>query len=264
MDTLVLQNEPALRFGAFAGAMLAMMVWELAAPRRRLAVPRLVRWSNNLALVALDTAVLRLAFPLLAVGMAQVALERGWGLFNLLDWPYWLEFALALLVFDFVIYGQHVLFHKVPLFWRFHRMHHADLDFDTTTGIRFHPFEIVVSMGVKLALVVLIGPSVLAVLVFEVVLNATSLFNHGNVSLGRADPILRRLIVTPDMHRVHHSVVREEHDSNFGFNLSFWDRLCGTYRAQPAAGQDGMTIGLDLYRSPRELWLDRMLLQPFR
>jgi len=264
MDTLVLQNEPALRFGAFAGAMLAMMVWELAAPRRRLAVPRLVRWSNNLALVALDTAVLRLAFPLLAVGMAQVALERGWGLFNLLDWPYWLEFALALLVFDFVIYGQHVLFHKVPLFWRFHRMHHADLDFDTTTGIRFHPFEIVVSMGVKLALVVLIGPSVLAVLVFEVVLNATSLFNHGNVSLGRADPILRRLIVTPDMHRVHHSVVREEHDTNFGFNLSFWDRLCGTYRAQPAAGQDGMTIGLDLYRSPRELWLDRMLLQPFR
>lgn len=264
MDTLVLQNEPALRFGAFAGAMLAMMVWELAAPRRRLAVPRLVRWSNNLALVALDTAVLRLAFPLLAVGMAQVALERGWGLFNLLDWPYWLEFALALLVFDFVIYGQHVLFHKVPLFWRFHRMHHADLDFDTTTGIRFHPFEAIVSMGVKLTLVVLIGPSVLAVLVFEVVLNATSLFNHGNVSLGRADPILRRLIVTPDMHRVHHSVVREEHDSNFGFNLSFWDRLCGTYRAQPAAGQDGMTIGLDLYRSPRELWLDRMLLQPFR
>ena len=264
MDAFILDHEPALRLGAFLGVMLAMMVWELVAPKRRLEIPRLLRWSNNFALIALDTVVLRLAFPLLAVGMAQVAQVRGWGLLNLADWPAWLEFAIALLLLDFAIYGQHVLFHKLPIFWRFHRMHHADLDFDVTTGIRFHPFEIAVSMAIKLALVLMIGPSAFAVVVFEVVLNATSLFNHGNVSLGRFDALVRRLIVTPDMHRVHHSAIREEHDSNFGFNLSLWDRLCGTYRAQPAAGHEGMTIGLDRFRSPRELWLDRLLLQPFR
>lgn len=264
MDAFILQHEPALRLGSFTFVLLAMMAWELAAPCRRQAVPRLLRWSNNLALVALDTLVLRLAFPLLAAGMAGVAQVRGWGLLNLFDWPGWLEFALALLVFDFAIYLQHVLFHKIPLFWRVHRMHHTDTELDTTTGLRFHPFEIVASMAIKLGLVVLIGPSALAVVVFEVLLNATALFNHGNVSLGRADRLVRRLIVTPDMHRIHHSVIREEHDSNFGFNLSLWDRLCGTYSAQPAQGQVGMTIGLDRFRSPREAWLDRLLLQPFR
>lgn len=263
MSETILQHEPALRLSAFVGVLAVMIVWELAAPRRRLEVPRVVRWSNNLALVALDTAILRLLFPLLAVGLASIAQDRGLGLLNLMELPGWLAFALAFLVLDFAIYLQHVAFHHAPVLWRFHRVHHADLDFDTTTGVRFHPVEIVLSMAIKLALVAGLGAPPVAVLVFEVVLNATSLFNHGNVGLGRADGVVRALFVTPDMHRVHHSAIRKETDSNFGFNFSFWDRLCGTYRAQPAAGHTAMTIGLERFRDGRELWLDRMLVQPF-
>lgn len=264
MGAFLLQHEPALRFGAFCSVLAVMLLWELAAPRRRRALPRLLRWSNNLALVVLDTAILRLAFPMLAVGFAAVAQVRGWGLFNLVELPGWLVFALAFLALDFAIYLQHVVFHHVPVLWRLHRMHHADVDFDTTTGIRFHPLEIMVSMAIKLALVAVLGAPPVAVLVFEVVLNATSLFNHGNVTLGRWDKAVRSLFVTPDMHRVHHSVIREEHDSNFGFNFSLWDRLCGTYRAQPAAGHETMAIGLDHFRARRESMLDRLLTQPFR
>ena len=264
MGAFLLQHEPALRLGAFGGVLAVMMLWELAAPRRRRELPRFLRWSNNLALVALDTAILRLAFPILAVGFAGVAQARGWGLLNLVELPGWLAFALAFLALDFAIYLQHVVFHHVPVLWRLHRMHHADIDFDATTGIRFHPLEIVVSMAIKLALVAALGAPPVAVLVFEVVLNATALFNHGNVALGRWDRAVRHLLVTPDMHRVHHSVIRAEHDSNFGFNFSFWDRLCGTYRAQPTAGHNDMTIGLERFRSRREAWADRLLIQPFR
>lgn len=263
MDTFLLQHEPNLRLGIFLGVLAAMALWELAAPRRRLEIPRLLRWSNNLALVALDTAIVRVAFPVLAVGFAAMAQERGWGLLSLVELPAWAAFVLAFLLLDLAIYAQHVVFHKVPLLWRFHRMHHSDVDFDTTTGIRFHPIEIVLSMLYKLALVAALGASPAAVLVFEVVLNATSLFNHGNVSLGRLDPFVRKLVVTPDMHRVHHSVPREEHDTNFGFNFSFWDRMFGTYLAQPAAGHDGMKIGLEHFRDRREAWLHRLLWQPF-
>ncbi|MFN2098936.1 sterol desaturase family protein [Altererythrobacter sp. MF3-039] len=264
MDQTILDNEPTLRLGVFLGVLSAMALWELAVPRRRQEIPRLLRWSNNLALVALDTAIMRIAFPVLAVGFAALSQERGWGLFNLVEVPGWLAFLAAFLLLDLAIYAQHVVFHKTPVLWRFHRMHHADVDFDTTTGIRFHPIEIVLSMLYKLALVGALGAPPAAVLVFEIVLNATSLFNHGNVTLGRLDPLFRKLIVTPDMHRVHHSVWREEHDTNFGFNFSFWDRLFGTYLAQPAKGHDRMTIGLAHFRERREQWLDRLLWQPFK
>jgi sterol desaturase/sphingolipid hydroxylase (fatty acid hydroxylase superfamily) len=257
--------EPALRLIAFAGVLGLMMVWELAAPRRRREIPRLVRWSNNLALVALDTAILRLAFPLLAVALAVWAEGAGWGLFNVLDAPLWLSLPLSLLVLDLAVYGQHVMFHKVPVLWRFHRMHHADLEFDVTTGLRFHPGEIVVSMIIKLAAVALLGAPALAVLAFEVLLNATSMFNHSNIRLPlKLDRVLRLFVVTPDMHRVHHSVLRHETDRNYGFNLPWWDRLFGTYRAQPESGHDAMIIGIGEFRSRRDLWLDRMLMQPFR
>lgn len=265
MPDTILAAEPVLRLTAFAGVLLAMMVWELASPRRRREIPRLVRWTNNLALVVIDTAVLRLAFPLLAVALALWAQESGWGLFNLLGAPLWLTVPLSILLLDLAIYGQHVLFHKVPVLWRLHRVHHADLEFDVTTGLRFHPGEIVLSMLIKLALVAALGAPALAVLLFEVLLNATSMFNHSNIRLPLGlDRALRLIVVTPDMHRVHHSVLRHETDSNYGFNLPWWDRLFGTYRAQPEAGHEAMTIGIGQFRTARDLWLDRMLLQPFR
>lgn len=265
MPDTILAAEPVLRLTAFAGVLLAMMVWELASPRRRREIPRLVRWTNNLALVVIDTAVLRLAFPLLAVALALWAQESGWGLFNLFGAPLWLAVPLSVLLLDLAIYGQHVLFHKVPVLWRLHRVHHADLEFDVTTGLRFHPGEIVLSMLIKLALVAALGAPALAVLLFEVLLNATSMFNHSNIRLPLGlDRVLRLIVVTPDMHRVHHSVLRHETDSNYGFNLPWWDRLFGTYRAQPEAGHEAMTIGIGQFRTPRDMWLDRMLLQPFR
>jgi sterol desaturase/sphingolipid hydroxylase (fatty acid hydroxylase superfamily) len=240
-----------------------MAAWEVAAPRRRQEIPRLLRWSNNLAIVAIDTALVRLTFPILAVGLALVAEERQWGLLHVFDLPAWLAVAAAVVVLDFAIYLQHVMFHAVPALWRLHRMHHADLEFDVTTGLRFHPVEILISMAIKLAVVAALGPPAVAVLLFEVLLNATSMFNHGNVRIPLAlDRVLRWLVVTPDMHRVHHSIRPVETNSNFGFNLPWWDRLLGTYRAQPAAGHEAMTIGIEQFRTPRDLWLDRMLVQP--
>jgi len=199
------------------------------------------------------------------MGTALVAEEHGWGLLNVFPLPPWLALVVAVLALDLVIYLQHVMFHAVPLLWRLHRVHHADLDIDASTGVRFHTLEILLSLGIKMAAVVLLGASAMAVLVFEVLLNATSMFNHGNVRIPLGlDRYLRWVLVTPDMHRVHHSIVVAETNSNFGFNLSWWDCLLGTYRSQPAAGHDGMTIGIDQFRGARELWLDRMLLQPFR
>jgi len=264
MDFL-LTHEPTIRLAAFFGILAAMMVWELAAPRRRLELPRVIRWSNNLALVVVDAAILRLAFPVLAVGLAGLAEAKGWGLFNVLDLPLWVEVIAAVLILDLAIYLQHVLFHAVPGLWRLHRMHHADLDLDATTGLRFHPVEILLSMAIKLAVVGAIGAPPVAVLAFEVILNATSLFNHGNVRLPPAvDHVLRLVLVTPDMHRVHHSSNPRETNSNFGFSVPWWDRLLGTYVAQPAKGHEGMEIGIEQFRTERDLWLDRMLIQPVR
>jgi sterol desaturase/sphingolipid hydroxylase (fatty acid hydroxylase superfamily) len=241
-----------------------MVVWEVAMPRRARALTRWVRWPSNLGIVAFNTVLLRLVVPTTAVGLALLSQEQSWGLFNNLAIPFWLSIGLSVLLLDLAIYLQHVMFHAVPALWRLHRMHHADLDFDVTTGARFHPIEIVLSMGIKLAVIVVLGAPAIAVLIFEVALNATSMFNHGNVRIApKVDGLLRLLVVTPDMHRVHHSVLPDETNSNFGFNLPWWDRLLGTYRAQPVAGHDGMTIGIEQFRTSRDQWLDRMLAQPF-
>lgn len=261
----VLSAEPLIRLGVFAGVLGAMVAWELAAPRRRPTVSRWRRWPGNIGVVVIGSLLVRVLFPTAAVGVALVASARGWGLLNLIALPDWLAVAIAVVLLDLIIYAQHVLFHLNPWLWRLHRMHHADLDFDVTTGIRFHPVEILLSMLIKLAAVVLLGAPALAVMIFEVLLNATSMFNHGNVRLPAAlDRHLRRILVTPDVHRVHHSIVARETHSNFGFSLSWWDRLFGTYRAQPEAGHEGMTIGLPIFRTPGELRLDRMLIQPLR
>ncbi|MCZ6531354.1 MAG: sterol desaturase family protein [SAR324 cluster bacterium] len=264
MADFIMSHEAPIRLGFFLGILVLMALWELAAPRRALTVSKALRWGNNLALVVCNSLVLRLVFPVAALGVAVRAEASGWGLLHSLPLPGWLAVLLAVLLLDLLIYGQHVLMHKVPVLWRLHRMHHADLDFDVTTGARFHPLEIVLSMVIKMGAVLALGAPPLAVLIFEVLLNVTSMFNHGNVRIPQgADRLLRLLLVTPDMHRVHHSLVRAETDSNYGFNLPWWDRLFGTYRPQPAAGHEGMTIGIAQFREPRELWLPRLLTQPF-
>ncbi len=242
-----------------------MALWEFGAPRRRLTVARAPRWFSNLAFVAINTAVARLVPGLSAVAMAALASRRGWGLLNSVDWPPALEIGVSIVVLDLVIYLQHVMFHAVPVLWRLHRVHHADLDFDVTTGLRFHTMEIVLSMLLKVAAVAALGPAAWSVLIFEVLLNGTAMFNHGNVRLpARLDRVLRWLVVTPEMHRVHHSVVVREQNSNFGFNLPWWDRLFGTYRDQPAAGHDAMTIGVAELRDERQVdRLPGMLALPF-
>ena len=261
----VLALKLAIRLGFFLGMFALVGLWEAVAPRRPRSFSRWARWPSNLAIVALNTAVLRLAFPIAAVGMAVIAAERGWGVFNLVALPALVKVALAVAALDFAIYLQHVMVHAVPALWRLHHMHHTDLDFDVTTGARFHPLEIILSMGIKLAVVALLGAPPVAVIVFEVLLNATAMFNHGNVALPpMIDRALRWIVVTPDMHRVHHSVHPDETNSNFGFNLPWWDRLLGTYRAQPADGHEAMTIGINFFRTARDLRFDRMLIQPFR
>jgi sterol desaturase/sphingolipid hydroxylase (fatty acid hydroxylase superfamily) len=265
MSDIVLAQEPLIRLIAFAGILAVMALWELFAPRRNQEIGRGRRWPSNLGMVVVDTLLVRLVFPTAAVGMALVTEERGWGFFHAFDVPYALAFIASVILLDLAIYLQHVLFHAVPILWRLHRMHHADLEFDVTTGIRFHPIEILLSMVIKFAVVAALGTPAAAVLVFEVILNATSMFNHGNVQLPeKIDRWLRWIVVTPEMHRVHHSIVARETNSNFGFNLPWWDRLFGTYRAQPQAGHLGMTIGISQFRDPAELRLDYMLFQPFR
>jgi sterol desaturase/sphingolipid hydroxylase (fatty acid hydroxylase superfamily) len=262
-ETLV-AYEPLIRLAAFACILAVMALWEWMAPRRRQVIGRLRRWPSNLGIVALNTLVVRLVFPVVAVGMAALAEARGWGLLQVIEAPAWLVIVASVLLLDLAIYLQHVLFHAVPVLWRLHRMHHADVEFDVTTGVRFHPIEVLLSMAIKLGVVAALGTPAVAVLIFEILLNGTSMFNHGNVRLPeRLDRVLRWMVVTPEMHRVHHSVVPQETNSNFGFNLPWWDRLFGTYRAQPAAGHEGMTIGIEQFRDPRELRLDRMLVQPF-
>jgi len=257
-----MENANAIRLGFFLGVFACVAIWELSRPRRVATTSKTVRWANNLALTFMNPLMVHLLFPVLAIGMAAVALERDWGLLNNYDMPHWLALALGILALDFIIYLQHVMFHAVPLLWRLHMTHHADLDFDVTTGLRFHPIEILVSMGIKLAAVAVLGPPVTAVLVFEVLLNATSMFNHGNIRLSQPiDRVLRLLVVTPDMHRVHHSVFPQETNSNFGFSLPWWDRLFGTYRRQPIKGHEAMTIGLHQFRTP--LSFPQLLILPF-
>jgi len=260
----MMKTELILRLGFFLGVLFVMALWEYFAPRRRLTVNKGRRWTNNLGIVLIDVLILRLTIPAAAMGMAVFAWQNGWGIFNTYHFPGVLAVSVSVLLLDGVIYLQHVMFHTVPLFWRLHMVHHADLDIDVTTGLRFHPIEIFLSMGIKVAAVAVIGPPVVAVLIFEIVLNATAMFNHGNVRIPeKLDRILRLFLVTPDMHRVHHSVTIRETNSNFGFSFPWWDRIFGTYRAQPVAGHDGMTIGLAQFRDVSRLDLPRLLLLPF-
>lgn len=265
MNAFMLQHELVIRLACFFGMFGGMALWELAAPRRRLTVSKPLRWANNLALVVLNSVLLRALFPAAAVGVAAFASQQGWGLFNYFSVPLWLTMLVSVVLLDFVIYLQHVMFHAVPLLWRLHRVHHADLDIDVTTGARFHPIEIVLSMLIKAAVILVLGPPVVAVVIFEVLLNATSMFNHGNVRMPAAlDRVLRLLLVTPDMHRVHHSIEEDETNSNFAFNLSVWDRLFGTYRDQPRAGHEGMTTGISTFREAKRcVWLPGILVLPF-
>ncbi len=265
MTEWMVDHEVLTRAAAFAAAFVALAVFEWLKPRRALSVPRYVRWINNLALTAINSATLRALFPAAAVGIAVFAERQGLGLLHFYDLPPVAAVAVSVLLLDLAVYLQHVLFHAVPALWRLHRVHHADLDFDVTTGFRFHPVEIVLSMLIKFAVIAALGAPPLAVLIFELLLSTTSLFNHTNLALPRAlDRALRLMLVTPDMHRVHHSISPNETNSNFGFNLPWWDRLFGTYRGEPAAGHEEMTLGVAQFRTERDLWLDRILLQPFR
>jgi len=258
------RGETAIRISCFFGVLVLMAVAEAVFPRRQRRRGTAVRWANNFGLVLLNTLVMRVLLPMGAVGVAVFAEERGFGLLNQLSISPWITVPAAVVLLDLVIYLQHVLFHAFPMLWRLHMVHHADLDFDVSTGLRFHTLEILLSMGIKMGAIVLLGAPALAVLLFEVLLNATSMFNHANLRLPpRLDRVLRLLLVTPDMHRVHHSAIARETNSNFGFNLPWWDFLFGTYRAQPVKGHESMTIGLSQFRERRVQHLDWMLALPF-
>ena len=259
-----MSNELLIRLGFFFGILVIMFFWELIAPRRPLITSKVKRWFSNLGLVFIDSIVVRLVFPTALVGASLLAQQRMWGLFNQFEMPYLLKVIFSILIFDLIIYLQHIMFHVVPLFWRLHMVHHTDMDIDATTGVRFHPIEIILSMGIKMMAAILIGPPPIAVVIFEVLLNGTSMFNHGNVRYSQnIDSILRLLVVTPEMHRVHHSTIRWESNSNLGFNFPWWDRIFGTYRPQPAKGHLEMTIGLDQYKEPKKLTLPWLLVLPF-
>ncbi len=259
-----MENEILIRLLSFASVFVLIALWELARPRRDLTTSKPKRWFGNLGIVGLNSLTAQLLMPIMPVAMALIVKENHWGLLNTLKIPYPVAVAASVILLDLVVYIQHVMFHAIPILWRFHMMHHADLDYDLTTGLRFHPIEILISFGIKLAVVVVLGPPVLAVILFEIFLNATATFNHGNIRMPeKVDRILRLFVVTPDMHRVHHSVTIRETNSNFGFNMPWWDRLFGTYRPQPAAGHIGMTIGLSQFRDPKRLTLPWMLALPF-
>ena len=264
MTEYFVENESNLRLGVFLGVLLTMMAAETLFPRKKRTKTRKRRWLSNLLIITADNIILRLLFPIVAVGIAIKATQNGWGLFNAIDLPFWLEFAVALIVLDFLIYLQHVVFHKVPLFWDIHKMHHADRDIDVTTGIQFDPIEIILSLAYKMVCIVILGAPVAAVLLFELILNACAMFNHSNVKLPVGlDRIVRKIIVTPDMHRVHHSTIVSETNSNYGFSISLWDRIFGTYIDQPSEGHDGMTIGLSEYQHDGPTSFTWSLLLPF-
>jgi len=264
-DAFLLSNDPAIRLGFFLSMFVLMAAWELLAPRRVLGASKPVRWTHNIAVAIINVLLVRVLFPSAAVGVAVFAGERGIGLLNMFPVPDLPAFAFALLALDLTMYLMHLMFHAVPALWRVHRVHHADVDFDVTTGARFHPIQIVLSLPIKFAVIFALGLPVLAVLVFEAVFNALSLFNHANVRIPSAvERVLRWFLVTPDMHRVHHSVDATETNSNFSFVLPWWDRLFGTYRGEPEGGHERMTIGVEQFRTERDFRLDRMLVQPFR
>jgi sterol desaturase/sphingolipid hydroxylase (fatty acid hydroxylase superfamily) len=258
------QHETAIRIGCFLVLFAVIAVAEILAPRRPLTVKRFLRWFGNWSVHLVNSLFPRLLFPILPVGMAVLWAQKGWGLLNIAPLPEAAAIIISVLAFDLVIYAQHVLFHRVHFFWRLHRMHHTDLDLDLTSALRFHPLEIVISLLIKMAVVALLGPPAIAVFVFEILLNGMAMFNHGNFRIPAwPDSLLRRIVVTPDMHRIHHSILRQESNHNFGFNLSWWDRLFGTYQTQPSAGHEGMTIGLTGFMDIRYARFWKMILNPW-
>ncbi|MBO0332055.1 sterol desaturase family protein [Sneathiella sp. CAU 1612] len=264
MLDFIANHEPTVRLSFFLGTLGAVGIWQAFAPKRPPSVSILWRWLNNFGVTFLNTLLLRLLFPILAVGLAVTATENGWGLLNVVELPIAFSIVIAVILQDLVIYWQHVIFHRVGFLWKFHKMHHADVDYDVSTGARFHPVEILLSMVLKLVVVLLIGPPVVAVIIFEILLSSIAMFNHANAGLPeKIDNFARKFIVTPDMHRVHHSVIRDEHNSNYGFNLPWWDYMFSTYRPQPSAGHDKMTIGLNEYQSHRKQSIFWMLRLPF-
>ena len=264
LNASLIEDESLIRMAFFLGILITMLLLELLLPRRQMQRPRYVRWVNNLGLVATDVILLRVLVPFSLLWLANDIESRGMGLFNLLELPFWIGLTISVVILDLAVYFQHRVFHLVPVLWRLHRVHHTDTEYDTTTGLRFHPIEILISIAIKIAMILLLGAPVLAVLIFEVLLNGMALFNHANLKLPIAlDRVLRRLVVTPDMHRVHHSIEPGEFNTNFGFNLSCWDRLFHSYLDQPEKGHESMVIGQSNFRSTREARLDRMLLQPF-
>lgn len=259
-----MEYESAIRLGSFLIILFVMGVTETLWPRRPLTESKIKRWLANLSVSVISTFLLRLILPFIPTAMALTMAQQGWGLFNIIPLPFWLSFILSVLILDLVIYWQHVIFHQHPLLWRLHRMHHIDLNIDASTGIRFHPIEIILSMVLKLATVVVLGPPAEAVLVFEVLLNGCALFNHANVRLPLAvDAVLRLFVVTPDQHRVHHSTIPTEFNANYGFNFPWWDRMFGTYVPQPRDGHIDMKIGLNIFRDPKFISIHRMLAVPF-
>lgn len=265
MNDFIIMNEPMVRLAVFFGVFVVMAAWELIVPRRKLTASKLKRWSGNIGIIVFNTILIRVLFPTAAVGLAIFAQSEGWGIFNYFETSAWVAILVSIIVMDFIIYLQHIMFHAVPTLWRVHKMHHADLDLDVTSGTRFHPIEILISLVVKFSAVILLGAPVLAVVLFEIILNATAMFNHGNVKVPLGiDKVLRWLVVTPDMHRVHHSIEIKETNRNFGFNLPWWDRLFGTYKAQPDKGHEGMVIGLkELREEDVSSRLGGMLVIPF-
>ncbi|SOB57064.1 Fatty acid hydroxylase superfamily protein [Pseudodesulfovibrio profundus] len=256
--------EPYIRLGAFFIILIAMGVAETLWPRRVLDAPKAKRWFSNVGISFVSAGLVRLLLPLVPTVLALYCTEQGWGLLNILEVPYWFAFILSVLILDMLIYGQHVAFHYYPILWRLHRMHHADINIDASTGIRFHPIEIFLSMVIKLVSILVLGPPASAVLTFEVLLNGSAMFNHANVFIPiRTDATLRQFLVTPDMHRVHHSTHRREYNTNYGFCFPWWDRMFKTYTAQPAEGHTGMKIGLNIFRDSRYHGLFSMLRIPF-
>jgi len=253
-----------IRLYFFLGILLALMFFEFLFPRRDLHYSRKTRWTNNLSLIFLNSAIIRFVLPITLAGIALFTEERKIGAFNLFSGYTVIKTVLSIIILDLAIYWQHVLFHKIPLFWLIHRMHHTDLDIDVTSGLRFHPIEIIISTIIKVVVIVIFGMPVLSVIIFEILLNATSMFNHSNIFIPlNIDHYLRLFIVTPDMHRVHHSIFREETNSNFGFNLACWDRVFKTYHAQPKVGHLKMNIGLETFRDIKYLNLPWLLIIPF-
>jgi sterol desaturase/sphingolipid hydroxylase (fatty acid hydroxylase superfamily) len=263
LQALLDAQEPLIRVGTFLAVFVVMALWEVLAPRRLCEVRRLRRWPHNLALLLVDVLLVRIVVPGAAIAVAVMGETQGWGLFNSVNFPSWLAVAIAILFLDLVIYFQHVTFHAVPVLWRLHRVHHSDTELDVTTGTRFHPIEILISTAFKCAAVAAIGAPPVAVFIFELLLNATAVFNHSNANIpSPVDRFLRWFVVTPDMHRVHHSISYNESSSNFGFNTPWWDRILGTYRAQPRDGHEGMVLGVDAFRAVEDCRIERLLVQP--